>query len=64
MSKTIRWNFSVGRDAWSETESRMIPRNSKELLGPSVFSEARGTPSSWNVEVRALRLYDGVKMAA
>ena len=59
MSKVIWWMFSEGRDAWSETESRVMPRNSKEVLGPSVSSEARETPSSWNVEVRVLRLYDG-----
>ena len=36
-----------------------MPRNSKEVMGPSIFSGARGTPSSWNVEVRVLRPCNG-----
>ena len=59
MSRAIQWVFSGGRDAWSETESRVMPRNSKEVMGPSIFSGARGTPSSWNVVVTVLRLCNG-----
>ena len=32
-----------------------------EVLRPSIFSEARGTLSSWNVEVRVLRPCNGVQ---
>ena len=59
MGRAIRWVFSGGRDACSEMESRVMPRNSMEVLGPSVFSGARGIPSSRNVEVRVLRLGNG-----
>ena len=55
---------SVGTDAWGEKESRVMPRNSRDVLGPSVFSGKRGTLSSVNVEVMVMRLYDGVKMVA
>lgn len=35
----IRLIFSLGRDAWNLCESRLIPRNSIEVLGPSEISE-------------------------
>lgn len=38
--------FSGGRDAWKETESRLMPKNSMEEHGPKVFSFERETPSS------------------
>ena len=34
MIKEIRCTFSVGRDAWSEMELRVMPRNSRDVLGP------------------------------
>lgn len=53
--REMRLIFSRGRDAWNRTESRVMPRNSSDVLGPAVFSAGRGTPSSWNKEVRAWR---------
>ena len=56
MSRDSCWIFSVGR---SEVKSRVMPRNSRDVLGPSVFSEERETPSSWKAEIRVERPYDG-----
>lgn len=39
----------------------MLQRNSTDVLGPSVFSEERGTSRLRNAEVRVLRQYDGGK---
>ncbi len=30
--------FSLGREAWNFCESRLIPKNSMEMLGPEVLS--------------------------
>lgn len=38
--------FSFGSKAWNLTESRLIPRNSREVVGPSVFLDATGVPKS------------------
>ncbi len=38
--------FSLGREAWNFCESKLIPKNSMEVLGPAVLSWARGIPSS------------------
>lgn len=59
MIKEIRCTFLVGRDAWSETELRVMPRNSRDVLGPSVFSRERGTLNLLKVEIRVLTLCDG-----
>ena len=59
MIKEIQCTFSMGRDAWSETELRVMLRNSRDVLGPSVFSRERGTPSSLKAEIRVLRLCEG-----
>lgn len=59
MIKEIRCIFSVGRDAWSDTELRVMPRNSRDVLGPSVFSGERGTPSSLKAEISVVRPCDG-----
>lgn len=45
--------FLEGSDAWSEMESRMMPRHSGDVLGPLFLS--RGTPSLWKAEVMGLR---------
>lgn len=58
MSSEICWTFSVGSDAWSETESRVMARYSREVLGPSDLS-GREALSLWNAEVRVLRLCAG-----
>ena len=59
MFKEIRCTFSVGREAWSETELSVMPRNSRAVLGPSVFSGERGTPSLLKAEIRVLRPCEG-----
>ncbi len=38
--------FSLESEVWNLTESRRIPRNSREVAGPSVFSDAIGMTSS------------------
>lgn len=43
-SNEMRCIFEKGKDAWNE----VIPRNSKEVLGPAVFSADNGMPSSVN----------------
>lgn len=30
-------NFPINREAWKETESRLMPKNSMEVLGPEEF---------------------------
>lgn len=37
--------FFLGKEAWKLSVSSLMPRNSMDLLGPAVFSGARGTPS-------------------
>lgn len=46
ISMEIQRIFLEGKDALSETVSRVMPRNSSEVLGTSVFSGERGIPSS------------------
>lgn len=48
MSEEIQWIFSVSKDA--ETDSRVMPRNSRNALGPSVFSGEKGTPRLVNAD--------------
>ena len=48
----MRCSFSEGGDAWKETESKEMPRNLMDVLGPDVFSSERGTPISEKVFVR------------
>ncbi len=45
-TKIILSIFSLGREAWNFCESKLIPKNSIEVLGPAVLSRARGIPSS------------------
>ena len=59
MRSEMRWIFSVGSEAWNDMESRVIPRNSVEVLGPSVFSTDRGTPMSEKADLRVVRPYAG-----
>ncbi len=47
-TKIILSIFSLGREAWNFSESKLIPKNSIEVLGPAVLSWARGIPSSEN----------------
>ena len=35
MYKEMRWSLLVGRDAWKETESRVTPRDSRDVLDPA-----------------------------
>lgn len=55
--RIIRSIFSLGRDAWNLSESKLIPRNSIDVAGPMVFSSAMGIPSSektfWTVSMCA-----------
>ena len=44
-----------GRRASREEESRRMPRYSRQVVGPSRFSSARGTPSAEQREVRVWR---------
>lgn len=46
MIKEVLESFLVGRDNWSEMESKLMPRNSRDVLRPAVFSDKRGTLSS------------------
>uniref|UniRef100_A0A8C9YK56 Uncharacterized protein n=1 Tax=Sander lucioperca TaxID=283035 RepID=A0A8C9YK56_SANLU len=39
----IRSNFSSGREASMRTESSVMPRNSRRVLGPIVLASDRGT---------------------
>ena len=48
----MRSTLSQGKDAWRERVPNVIPRNSREVLGLSVFSSERGTPSSEKTLVR------------
>ena len=43
--------MSSGRRVSILFESRIIPKNGREVAGPSTFSIARGTPSSLHVLV-------------
>lgn len=54
-------NFLVGRDTGSEMVPELLPRNVRDVLGPSAFSEEKETLSSENAEVRVLRPYNGVE---
>lgn len=36
-------------------ESRVMPRNSMEVSGPEIFSDARGTPRFENTDLRMVR---------
>ncbi len=45
-TKIVLSIFSLGREAWNFCESKLIPKNSMEVLGPAVLSWARGIPSS------------------
>ena len=55
MYKEMRWSLLVGREAWKETESR----NSRDVLGPAVFSGERGTPSWRKADFRVERPCNG-----
>ncbi len=46
ISLEILMIFSLGSEVWNLTESRLIPRNSREVAGPSVFLDAVGILSS------------------
>ena len=52
-------SFSVGREAWKVSESRVMPRNSRDVLGPDVFSVERGTPSCRKDDLRVERPHAG-----
>ncbi len=58
--------FSFGREAWNFCESKLIPKNSMEVLGPAVLSWARGIPSSektvWVVKRCAAGMESGGEM--
>ena len=41
------------------SESRVMPRKSRDVLGPAVFSGERGTPSRRKTDLRVERLCDG-----
>lgn len=45
-------SFSVGNEAWSKSELKLIQRNSRDVEGPSVFSVERGTLRLEKAEVR------------
>ena len=51
MRRQIRLSFSMGRGAWNELVSSVMPKNSSEVDGPSVFSADSGTPRSANTAV-------------
>lgn len=55
----MRCIFSAGREAWKETELRVMPKNSMDVLGPEVFSSERGTPSSKKASMRVVRPWRG-----
>ncbi len=38
--------FYLGKEAWNFCESKLIPKNLMEVLGPVVLSWPRGIPSS------------------
>ena len=42
----MRCTFSEDREARKDIESRVMPRNSMEVVGPEVFSSDRGMPRS------------------
>ncbi len=54
-TKIILSIFSLGSEAWNLTESRLMPRNSMNCVGPKDFSCAMGTPISvkilWTVVI-------------
>lgn len=43
MHKEIRWSFSDGKKAWKVSESRVMLRYSRDVLGHAVFSRKMGT---------------------
>ena len=55
MRRLMRSSFSVGSEAWKRLVSRVMPRNSREVEGPSVFSTDSGTPRLEKTEVRVTR---------
>ncbi len=65
-TKIILSFFSLGREAWNFCESKLIPKNSIEVLGPAVLSWARGIPSSektfWVVKRCAAGMESGGEM--
>ena len=44
-------HISLSRDRRASIllESKIIPKNGREVAGPSIFSNARGTPSSLHI---------------
>ncbi len=58
--------FSFGSETWNLTESRLIQRNSMDVVGPRVFSWAMGIPSSektfWTVSMWAAGMALGAKL--
>ena len=44
IKRLMRVSFSMGSEAWNWLVSSVIPRNSRDVEGPSVFSADRGTP--------------------
>ncbi len=45
MYKETRWSSSVGNEAGKVSELKVMPRNSRDVLGPAVFSGEWGMPS-------------------
>lgn len=45
----------VGREAWKERESRVMPRNSRDVLSPS-FSPGETEISSWRKADRSVEM--------
>ncbi len=45
-TRIVLSSFSLGREAWNFCESRLIPKNLMDVLGPKVLSLAKGIPSS------------------
>ncbi len=65
-TKIILSIFSLGKEAWNFCESKLIPKNSIEVLGHAVLSLARGIPSSektfWVVKRCAAGMESGGEM--
>ena len=43
IKRLMRFSFSTGSEAWNWFVLSVIPRNSRDVEGPSVFSADRGT---------------------
>ena len=59
MTADLAWtNFGTGKRASNLTESNLNPKKVMTVEGPRVFSSANGTPSSAQIALQVLSLFE------